>query len=95
MVELGNENYCHHFVKGRSIHVDVGPNGQHEACDSFVNPEPLLTAFEREWQSGRALRDTIHIMNKMMNVILNLSQKSDLTIRCSIILPRRDEQCSQ
>lgn len=49
-VELGDENYGNHFVKSSSVHVDVGPNGQHEAGDSFVDLESLFTTLEREWQ---------------------------------------------
>lgn len=58
VVELGNENRCHHFVKGGSVHVDVGPDGQHEASDSFVDLESLLTTLESERQRGRAWRNT-------------------------------------
>lgn len=54
MVQLGDENYCHHFIKNSSVHVDVGPDGQHEASGSLVDLELLLTTLVGEWQCGRA-----------------------------------------
>ncbi|KAF3851894.1 hypothetical protein F7725_005249 [Dissostichus mawsoni] len=49
VVDLDNEDGCGHFIKGSSIHVDVGPDGQHVLSDTFVDHESALTTLNSEW----------------------------------------------
>lgn len=54
VVHLGDENGCHGLVERGAVHVDGGPDGQHEADDASVDVVVLEEALEGDRQSGRA-----------------------------------------
>ena len=58
-IELGDENNCNHLIKGSSIHVDGGGNGQHKRSDSSVTLQFVLTTLESDRKRGGALTDHI------------------------------------
>lgn len=54
VVHLGDENGCHGLIECCAVHVDGGPDGQHEADDASVDVVVLEEALEGDRQSGRA-----------------------------------------
>lgn len=54
VMELGNKDGCHHLIKDRSVQVDVGCEGQHEANDPVADADSLLTALDSAGHSGSA-----------------------------------------
>lgn len=51
---MGDEDGRHGLVEGGAIHVDGGPDRQHEADDASINVVVLEEALEGDRQSGRA-----------------------------------------
>lgn len=54
IVHLGDEDGCHGLIERRTIHVDGGPDRQHEADDASVDMVVLKEALEGDRQSSRA-----------------------------------------
>lgn len=54
IIHLGDEDGCHGLVQGGAVHIDGGPDGQHEADDASVDVVVLKEALEGDRQSGRA-----------------------------------------
>lgn len=54
IIHLGNKDGRHGLVERSAIHIDGGPNGQHETDDASVNVVVLKEALEGDRQSGRA-----------------------------------------
>lgn len=51
---MGDKDGCHGLVECSAVHIDGGPDGQHEAYDAPVNVVVLKEALEGDRQSGRA-----------------------------------------
>lgn len=51
---MGDEDGCHGLIERRTIHVDGGPDRQHEADDASVDMVVLKEALEGDRQSSRA-----------------------------------------
>lgn len=51
---MGNEDGCHGLVERGAVHIDGGPDGQHEADDASVDVVVLKEALEGDRQCGRA-----------------------------------------
>lgn len=75
VVDLGNKDGCQRLVKGRSVHVNGGTDGQHETRDSLVNFVVLLQTFkgDREggwagtWKNGNgSLKEQSYILGNML-----------------------------
>lgn len=54
IVHLGDEDGRHGLVERGAVHVDGGPDRQHEADDASVDMVVLKEALEGDRQSGRA-----------------------------------------
>lgn len=54
IIHLGDEDGCHGLIECGAIHVDGGPDGQHEANDASVDVVVFQEALEGDRQSGRA-----------------------------------------
>lgn len=52
---MGNEDGCHGFVERSAVHVDGGPDWQHEPDDASVDVVVLEEALECDRQGGRAI----------------------------------------
>ncbi len=53
-MDLGNEEHCDTFIKGRSIHVHRGAQGQNKAGDAIGDPRPLASPFHGHGQRPTA-----------------------------------------
>lgn len=54
IVHLGNEDGRHGLVERGAVHVDGGPDGQHEADDASVDVVVFQEALKGDRQRGRA-----------------------------------------
>lgn len=54
IIHLGDEDGCHGLIECGAIHVDGGPDGQHEANDASVDVVVFQEALKGDRQSGRA-----------------------------------------
>lgn len=89
IVDLGNKDGRHGLIERGAVHVDRGPDRQHEADDAPVDVVVLQEALEGDRQCGRTAEGNSHILHTFpiwqhsKCVEISLTQNIQADLSCS------------